>query len=146
MSVLVARDLAKSYQVNGRNVPALRSASITVGPGEYVAITGPSDWSAVLPTPHVSIQLIRACSMKRKYTVLFTCNIASMSPQRIAITSRCTRLNPSGKAFGIESVSDIALLEADKALAKALVRVVCRLATTNLCGYAAKPEIISISA
>ena len=42
MSVLVARDLAKSYQVNGRDVPALRSASITVGPGEYVAITGPS--------------------------------------------------------------------------------------------------------
>ena len=42
MSVLVARGLAKSYHVNGRDVPALRSASLTIGPGEYVAITGPS--------------------------------------------------------------------------------------------------------
>jgi putative ABC transport system ATP-binding protein len=42
MNVLVARDLAKSYQVNGRIVPALRSASITISRGEYIAITGPS--------------------------------------------------------------------------------------------------------
>ncbi|MEO8449979.1 MAG: ABC transporter ATP-binding protein [Gemmatimonadota bacterium] len=42
MNVLLARDLAKSYQVNGRVVPALKSASIKIDPGEYVAITGPS--------------------------------------------------------------------------------------------------------
>src|SRR5687768_2416253 len=37
-----------------------------------------------------SNQAMRACSMYRKYTVLLTCPIASMSPQRIAMASTWT--------------------------------------------------------
>ena len=42
MSVVVGRDLTKTYSINGRDVPALRGVSLTVEPGDYLAITGPS--------------------------------------------------------------------------------------------------------
>lgn len=42
MSVLVARDLARDYPMNGEIVHALRGVSLTVERGEYVAIAGPS--------------------------------------------------------------------------------------------------------
>ena len=41
-SVLVARDLAKDYPMNGDTVHALRGVSLAVGQGEYSAIVGPS--------------------------------------------------------------------------------------------------------
>src|SRR5688500_12583176 len=51
----------------------------------------------MLISPHASArgtsdsnQAMRACSMYRKYTVLLTCPIASMSPQRIAMLSTWT--------------------------------------------------------
>jgi putative ABC transport system ATP-binding protein len=40
--ILEARDLARHYAINGRDVPALRGVSFTVRAGEYVAIAGPS--------------------------------------------------------------------------------------------------------
>jgi putative ABC transport system ATP-binding protein len=42
MSVLLARDLAKDYPMNGETVHALRGVSLGVRAGEYVAIVGPS--------------------------------------------------------------------------------------------------------
>ena len=40
--VLLVRDLSKHYPMNHEAVHALRSVSLTVHPGEYVAIAGPS--------------------------------------------------------------------------------------------------------
>jgi putative ABC transport system ATP-binding protein len=41
-AVLVARDLAKHYPMNGEVVHAVRGVSLAVYPGEYLAIVGPS--------------------------------------------------------------------------------------------------------
>ena len=40
--VILARDVVKSYPVNGQTVTALRGVSLSFGSGEYLAITGPS--------------------------------------------------------------------------------------------------------
>jgi putative ABC transport system ATP-binding protein len=40
--ILVATDLCKDYPMNGETVHALRGVSLSVRPGEYIAIVGPS--------------------------------------------------------------------------------------------------------
>lgn len=40
--VLVARNLAKDYPMNGETVHALRGVSLEIGAGDYVAVAGPS--------------------------------------------------------------------------------------------------------
>ncbi|MEZ4455408.1 MAG: ABC transporter ATP-binding protein [Gemmatimonadales bacterium] len=40
--VIAGRDLTKTYQINGRDVAALRGVSLTIQAGEYLAVTGPS--------------------------------------------------------------------------------------------------------
>ncbi len=42
MSLLVLRDVSKTYQMDGVEVPALRGVSLTVAAGEFVTIMGPS--------------------------------------------------------------------------------------------------------
>lgn len=42
MSIVIARDLTRTYQLNGQPVEALRGVSVEIAAGEYAAITGPS--------------------------------------------------------------------------------------------------------
>src|ERR1700749_4458525 len=41
-SVIVARDLGKTYRSGKLEVPALRKVNFSITPGEFVAIVGPS--------------------------------------------------------------------------------------------------------
>ncbi len=42
MAIINVRDLIKNYEANGLSIPALRSVSLSVKRGEFIAIAGPS--------------------------------------------------------------------------------------------------------
>jgi putative ABC transport system ATP-binding protein len=128
--VLLARDLAKDYPMDGETVHALRGVSLEVGEGEYVAIAGPSGSGK-----STLLQLIGGIDSPTSGTVEILGTLLQSLTDRDLTRLRLTRLGFIFQRFHLLPVLT-ALENIELPMAEAgLPRAVRRARASELLGY-----------